>query len=127
MKSCSVPDPSASLLLLSPYATGRPHRGVVGASRYAQRLRQDLINAAEDPNNRTLMIRGEPALGKNNLAALVHFGSNQRRKLLVRLDATDLKTKADVLLDAIGENTLCLLYTSPSPRDVEESRLAWCG
>ena len=101
-----MPDPSASLLLLSPYATGRPHRGVVGASRYAQRLRQDLINAAEDPNNRTLMIRGEPGLGKNNLAALVHFGSNQRRKLLVRVDATDLKTKADVLLDAIGENTL---------------------
>jgi len=118
-----VPDPSASLLLLSPYATGRPHRGVVGASRYAQRLRQDLINAAEDPNNRTLMIRGEPGLGKNNLAALVHFGSNQRRKLLVRLDATDLKTKADVLLDAIGENTL--LVSSVDQLDPElQQRLA---
>ncbi|ABB36293.1 4Fe-4S binding protein [Synechococcus sp. CC9605] len=123
MKSCSVLDPSASLLLLSPYATGRPHRGVVGASRYAQRLRQDLINAAEDPNNRTLMIRGEPGLGKNNLAALVHFGSNQRRKLLVRLDATDLKTKADVLLDAIGENTL--LVSSVDQLDPElQQRLA---
>ena len=118
-----MPDPSASLLLLSPYATGRPHRGVVGASRYAQRLRQDLINAAEDPNNRTLMIRGEPGLGKNNLAALVHFGSNQRRKLLVRLDATDLKTKADVLLDAIGENTL--LVSSVDQLDPElQQRLA---
>ena len=118
-----MPDPSASLLLLSPYATGRPHRGVVGASRYAQRLRQDLINAAEDPKNRTLMIRGEPGLGKNNLAALVHFGSNQRRKLLVRLDATDLKTKADVLLDAIGENTL--LVSSVDQLDPElQQRLA---
>ena len=118
-----MPDPSASLLLLSPYATGRPHRGVVGASRYAQRLRQDLINAAEDPNNRTLMIRGEPGLGKDNLAALVHFGSNQRRKLLVRLDATDLKTKADVLLDAIGENTL--LVSSVDQLDPEQlQRLA---
>ena len=115
-----MPDPSASLLLLSPYATGRPHRGVVGASRYAQRLRQDLINAAEDPNNRTLMIRGEPGLGKNNLAALVHFGSNQRRKLLVRLDATDLKTKADVLLDAIGENTL--LVSSVDQLDPEQQQ-----
>ena len=116
-------DPSASLLLLSPYATGRPHRGVVGASRYAQRLRQDLINAAEDPNNRTLMIRGEPGLGKGNLAALVHFGSNRRRKLLVRLDATDLKTKADVLLDAIGENTL--LVSSVDQLDPEQlQRLA---
>ena len=118
-----MPDPSASLLLLSPYATGRPHRGVVGASRYAQRLRQDLINAAEDPNNRTLMIRGEPGLGKGNLAALVHFGSNRRRKLLVRLDATDLKTKADVLLDAIGENTL--LVSSVDQLDPEQlQRLA---
>ena len=118
-----MPDPSASLLLLSPYATGRPHRGVVGASRYAQRLRQDLINAAEDPNNRTLMIRGEPGLGKGNLAALVHFGSNQRRKLLVRVDATDLKTKADVLLDAIGENTL--LVSSVDQLDPElQQRLA---
>ena len=109
--------------MLSPYATGRPHRGVVGASRYAQRLRQDLINAAEDPKNRTLMIRGEPGLGKNNLAALVHFGSNQRRKLLVRLDATDLKTKADVLLDAIGENTL--LVSSVDQLDPElQQRLA---
>ena len=115
-----MPDPSASLLLLSPYATGRPHRGVVGASRYAQRLRQDLINAAEDPNNRTLMIRGEPGLGKDNLAALVHFGSNQRRKLLVRLDATDLKTKADVLLDAIGENTL--LVSSVDQLDPEQQQ-----
>ena len=118
-----MPDPSASLSLLSPYATGRPHRGVVGASRYAQRLRQDLINAAEDPNNRTLMIRGEPGLGKGNLAALVHFGSNRRRKLLVRLDATDLKTKADVLLDAIGENTL--LVSSVDQLDPEQlQRLA---
>ena len=115
-----MPDPSASLLLLSPYATGRPHRGVVGASRYAQRLRQDLINAAEDPNNRTLMIRGEPGLGKGNLAALVHFGSNRRRKLLVRLDATDLKTKADVLLDAIGENTL--LVSSVDQLDPEQQQ-----
>ena len=97
MKSCSVPDPSASLLLLSPYATGRPHRGVVGASRYAQRLRQDLINAAEDPNNRTLMIRGEPGLGKNNLAALVHFGSNQRRKLLDYLKGKDASRYAAVI------------------------------
>ena len=85
---------------------GRPNRGVVGASRYAQRLREDLIEAAEDQHNRTLMIRGEPGLGKDNLAALVHFGSSQRRKLLVRLGPTDLKKKADVLLNSIGENTL---------------------
>ena len=53
----------------------------------------------------------------------MHFGSNQRRKLLVRLDATDLKTKADVLLDAIGENTL--LVSSVDQLDPElQQRLA---
>ena len=97
-----MPDASASLILLTPYATGRPKRGVVGSSRYAQRLRQQLINAAEDPDHRTLMIRGEPGLGKDNLAALVHFGSRQRRRLLVRLTASDFRTKGDVLLNAVG-------------------------
>ena len=27
----------------------------------------------------------------------------------------------------VDPNSVCLLYTSPSPRDVEESRLAGCG
>ena len=94
--------------LLTPYATGRPRRGVVGASRYAQRLRQDLLDAAADPQNGTLMIRGEPGLGKDNLAALVHFGSNHRRKLLVQIRPNDLRAKDSVLLDAVGENTLLI-------------------
>ena len=41
---------------------------------YAQRLREALIDTAEDQRNRTLMIRGEPGFGKDNLAALVHLG-----------------------------------------------------
>ena len=78
-------DASAATSLLTSYATGRPQLGVVGSSRYAQRLRQELIKAAKEPENRTLMIRGEPGLGKDNLAALVHFGSSKKRRLLVRL------------------------------------------
>ena len=105
---------------------GRPHRGVVGASRYAQRLREDLINAAEDQHNRTLMIRGEPGLGKDNLAALVHFGSSQRSKLLVRLGPTDLKKKADVLLNSIGENTLLVSGVDQLDPD-QQQRLAAMG
>ena len=105
---------------------GRPNRGVVGASRYAQRLREDLIEAAEDKHNRTLMIRGEPGLGKENLAALVHFGSSQRRKLLVRLGPTDLKKKADVLLNSIGENTLLVSGVDQLDPD-QQQRLAAMG
>ena len=29
--------------------------------------------------------------------------------------------------DVKGKGKGCLLYTSPSPRDVEESRMAWCA
>ena len=121
-----MPDASSSLLILSPYATGRPNRGVVGASRYAQRLREDLIEAAEDQHNRTLMIRGEPGLGKDNLAALVHFGSSQRRKLLVRLGPNDLKKKADVLLNFIGDNTLLVSGVDQLDPD-QQQRLAAMG
>ncbi|MGE4581404.1 MAG: 4Fe-4S binding protein, partial [Synechococcus sp.] len=102
-------DASAATLLLTPYATGRPQRGVVGSSRYAQRLRQELIRAAKEPENRTLMIRGEPGLGKDNLAALVHFGSSKKRRLLVRLQPADLRAKVDPLLDAVGDNTLLVI------------------
>ena len=102
-------DAPDSISLLTPYATGRPQRGVVGSSRYAQKLRQELIQASKDPDSRTLMIRGEPGLGKDNLAALVHFGSSRRRKLLVRLQPADLRAKVATLLDAVEDNTLLVI------------------
>ena len=36
---------------------------------------------------------------------------------------TGLEIVADGLVVGVGEDWLCLLYTSPSPRDVEESRM----
>ncbi|MEC7392317.1 MAG: sigma 54-interacting transcriptional regulator, partial [Cyanobacteriota bacterium] len=68
-----------------PYVMGRARRGVVGSSRYAHRLRQALLEAAKDADHRPVLIRGEPGLEKDNLAALVHYGSPRRRRLLVRL------------------------------------------
>ena len=32
-------------------------------------------------------------------------------------------SKVDVVMSDMAVNTTCLLYTSPSPRDVEESRM----
>ena len=34
-----------------------------------------------------------------------------------------IKELADVVLFDVAEGVACLLYTSPSPRDVEESRM----
>ena len=99
----------AQLLRLAPYVVGRVRRGVVGDSRYAQRLRQAIHAAAVDPERRPVLISGEPGLEKDNIAALIHYGSKQRRQLLISFDAEDLKNRnADRLLNALGESTLLI-------------------
>ena len=96
----------AGLERLAPFVLGRARRGVVGSSRYAQRLRTAVLEAARDPQRQPVLISGEPGLEKDNLAALVHYGSAERRRLLVRLDAKDLQGSALSLLDELGSNTL---------------------
>jgi polyferredoxin len=80
----------ACLLKLAPFLLGRSRRGVVGSSRYADRLRQAVRDAAADPAARPVLISGEPGLEKDNLAALIHFGSPLRRRLMARVDAATL-------------------------------------
>ena len=89
-----------------PYVMGRARRGVVGSSRYARRLRQALLDAAQDVDHRPVLIRGEPGLEKDNLAALVHYGSPRRRRLLVRLEAGDLQGSGRLLFDELKDSTL---------------------
>lgn len=83
-------DSQACLLKLAPHLLGRSRRGVVGSSRYADRLRAAVRDAAADPAARPVLISGEPGLEKDNLAALIHFGSPQRRRLMARVDAASL-------------------------------------
>ena len=45
-----------------------------------------------------MLISGEPGLEKDNLAALIHDGSCERKQLLVRLEAGDLQRQGDALL-----------------------------
>lgn len=77
---------SEPFLRLAPYLVGRARRGVVGSSRYALALRDTLRQAASDPTARAVLLSGEPGLEKDNLAALIHFGSAARKQLMVRLD-----------------------------------------
>jgi len=67
---------------LRPYLVSRAKRGVVGTSRYAVRLRQQIKQATED--RRPVLIFGEPGLEKDNIAALIHFSSQKRRDLMIR-------------------------------------------
>ena len=84
-------DANQQLLKLGPYVMGRVRRGVVGNSRYARRLRIAIRETADDPAHRPVLISGEPGLGKDNLAALIHYGSDRRRQLLLRFSHQDLQ------------------------------------
>ena len=94
------PPQAACLLRLAPYLVGRSRRGVVGSSRYAQALRRAIREASADPGRRPVLISGEPGLEKDNLAALIHFGSPDRRQLLVRLNCATLRPDGAELFGA---------------------------
>ncbi|MEY4297836.1 MAG: hypothetical protein RLZZ423_1015 [Cyanobacteriota bacterium] len=83
--TAAVPS-AAELLRLAPALVGRARRGVVGSSRYANGLREAVRRAAADLERHPVLISGEPGLEKDNLAALIHFGSADRHQLMARLD-----------------------------------------
>jgi len=101
---------------LRPYLVTKAKRGVVGKSRYAVRLRQQIRESAED--RKAVLIFGEPGLEKDNLAALIHFSSSKRREPMIKVDCSTLQTSgADLfgrasgklgLLDWLGEGSLLL-------------------
>ncbi len=111
---------------LRPYLVTKAKRGVVGKSRYAMRLRQQIRQASED--TRPVLIFGEPGLEKDNTAALIHFGSPKRREPIIKLDCSTLQTSgADLfgrasgklgLLDWLGEGTLLLNNIQELPADL---------
>jgi polyferredoxin len=108
-------EPASPLLRLAPYLVGRSRRGVVGTSRYALTLRQAVRTAAADPTRRPVILSGEPGLEKDNLAALIHFGSADRHRLLLRFDGSQLKPDGsdlfggpEPLLSLLGSGSLLI-------------------
>ena len=94
------PASGARMLRLAPHLIGRARRGVVGSSRYARTLRREIREAAADPQARAVLITGEPGLEKDNLAALIHFGSPARRQPMVRIDCARLRSDGAELFGA---------------------------
>jgi transcriptional regulator with AAA-type ATPase domain len=90
---------------LAPYLVGRSRRGVVGSSRYAQALRRSIRDAAAGEAG-PVLISGEPGLEKDNIAALIHFGSPARKRLLVRLNAATLRPDGAELFAATADAPL---------------------
>lgn len=101
---------------LRPYIVPKAKRGVVGTSRYAVRLRQQIKQATGD--RQSVLIKGEPGLEKDNIAALIHFSSPLRRELMIQVNCGILQTSgADLfgrasgkpgLIEWLGEGTLLL-------------------
>ncbi len=99
---------AADLRRLAPLLLGRVRRGIVGSSRYAQKLRDAIRSAAADPSGAPVLISGEPGLEKDNIAALIHYGSAARKQLLVRLNGALLRPDGAELF-APGPDSKALL------------------
>ena len=97
-----IPD-HAALLRLAPHLVPQARRGVVGSSRYARNLRESIREAAQDPAAGPVLISGEPGLEKDNLAALIHYGSPARKQLMLRLDGALLRPDGSDLFGSAAD------------------------
>jgi transcriptional regulator with AAA-type ATPase domain/NAD-dependent dihydropyrimidine dehydrogenase PreA subunit len=112
---------------LRPFIVPRMKQGIVGASRYATRLRQEIKKAQND--RQSVLIFGEPGLGKDNIAALIHFGSGDRKHPLIKLNCDTIQpTGVELfgrrnrpgLLEWLGEGSLMLNNLQDLPQNLQE-------
>ena len=87
-------------LILRPYLVSKAKRGVIGKSRYATRLRSQIKEAAR--TRESVLLFGEPGLEKDNLAALIHFGSAYRQQPIIKVDCAKLQTSGAELFGRSG-------------------------
>jgi transcriptional regulator with AAA-type ATPase domain/NAD-dependent dihydropyrimidine dehydrogenase PreA subunit len=111
---------------LRPYLVNKAKRGIIGKSRYAVRLRQQIKKAAED--RKSVLIFGEPGLEKDNIATLIHFGSAYRREPVIKVDCSTVQASGAELfgraggkpglIEAIGQGTLLLNNIQELPKEL---------
>ncbi|HHP7246036.1 MAG TPA: sigma 54-interacting transcriptional regulator [Elainellaceae cyanobacterium] len=116
---------------LRPYIVPKVKRGIVGASRYATRLRQEIRKAS---NDRTpVLIFGEPGLGKDNAASLIPFGSRDRHQPLIKINCDTIQESGvelfgraggkPGLLEWLGDGTLLLNNVQDFPGGLKDKLL----
>lgn len=113
-------------LILRPYLVPKVRRGIVGNSRYAQRLRSQINQAAD--SRAPVLIFGEPGLEKDNIAALIHFSSPYRREVLIKVNCANLQASGAELfgrvggkpglIEAMGRGTLLFNNIQEAPPDL---------
>jgi transcriptional regulator with AAA-type ATPase domain/NAD-dependent dihydropyrimidine dehydrogenase PreA subunit len=112
--------------ILRPYLVNRAKRGIIGKSRYATRLRSQIKQASE--NRKSVIIFGEPGLEKDNVAALIHFGSRDRREAIVKIDSSKIQASGAELfgreggkpglIEALDRGTLILNNIQELPKEL---------
>ncbi|MEO0824946.1 MAG: sigma 54-interacting transcriptional regulator [Cyanobacteria bacterium J06639_16] len=112
--------------ILRPYLVTKARRGIIGRSRYGQRLRSQIKDASQSRSS--VLIFGEPGLEKDNIAALIHYGSSQRREAIIQVDCAKVQSSgADLfgraggkpgLIEALGEGTLVLNNIQELPAEL---------
>ena len=85
---------------LRPYLVSKAKRGVIGKSRYATKLRSQIKQASQ--TRESVLLFGEPGLEKDNLAALIHFGSAYRRQPIIKVDCAKLQISGAELFGRSG-------------------------
>ncbi|MDJ0798197.1 MAG: sigma 54-interacting transcriptional regulator [Calothrix sp. MO_167.B12] len=113
-------------LALRPYLVTKAQRGIIGSSRYAVKLRSQIRQAAD--NRESVLIFGEPGLEKDNITALIHFGSSRRRQAMIKVNCgilqvsgTDLFGRVGGkpgLIEYLGEGTLVLNNIQETPPEL---------
>ncbi len=112
---------------LRPHIVPKVSRGIVGTSRYAVRIRQEIKKASDD--RQSVLIFGEPGLEKDNTAALIHFGSGDRKEPIIKVNCNTLQPSGAELfgrgdkpglLDWIGHGTILLNNLEAIPTELEE-------
>ncbi|MEO0374916.1 MAG: sigma 54-interacting transcriptional regulator [Cyanobacteria bacterium P01_A01_bin.17] len=113
--------------ILRPYLVPRAQRGIVGKSRYASKLRQQIQEASQDRSS--VLVFGEPGLEKDNAAALIHFGSQWRREPIIQVNCRTLQASGAELfgraggqpgfLEALGHGTLVLNNIQELPKELQ--------
>ncbi|MDY6785888.1 MAG: cyclic nucleotide-binding domain-containing protein [Cyanobacteriota bacterium] len=112
--------------ILRPYLVTKARRGILGKSRYATRLRKEIKQASEE--RQSALIFGEPGLEKDNIAALIHYGSADRREAIIKVDCSKLQTSGAELfgraggkpglLETVGSGTLILNNIQELPSEL---------
>ncbi|EFN59248.1 hypothetical protein CHLNCDRAFT_56815 [Chlorella variabilis] len=97
---------------LQPFLVAAPKRGVIGESRYAKALRRSIVQASRDKSRKPVLIFGEPGLEKDNLAALIHFGSPHYSAPFIQIDCERLDDDASDVYGA-GLKKGLLYYLPP--------------